>query len=229
MDWKEIKNRLEQYNNTPLVVRESNTTSTKYKFGPKKYTKFWDLCHKDLYSSYTDLIEQSFGESMSGSFVAQCRNWFRARAWGELPERRSWLEDNFDMLLQKHRDGMSFYQISKEYNLNQGVFCNFMKERGVKSQTYFKVTKSIVNEWSQMRKQRASYEKIAEQYGVDKSTVQKYMKGKVVKKSKTEIHKESVLELYKSGITNYSEIARRLDLNHSLVSRIIKKSLAESK
>jgi len=224
MDWKQVQQRLSEYESLPLVSNEGRYTTEKYKYTPKQFKEFWDLCHQNRYSSFSELIGQVFKvttDRHKGTLLAQCRRWYEGRGWGELPERKCRYEKLMPTLLEENKNGVTPTQLTKKYDLNLSTLLKKFEEYDTVKKGRRKFDEQTIQQWIEMRKKRISYEVIAKQFNTDKTIIHKYTKDKVVHKTKTEIYKDQVMDYVNSGITNRREIARLIGINDTLVYRII--------
>lgn len=226
MNWKEVQQRLSDYESLPLVSKEGRYTTEKYKYTTKQFKEFWELSHQDRYSSFAELIEQVFKVTCGrhkGTLLTQVRRWYESRGWGELPERKCRYEELMPTLLEENKNGVTPYQQSKKYDLTLSTLLKKFEDYDTIQYRKREFDEQTIQQWIEMRKKRISYKVIAEQFNTDKTIVLKYTKDKVNHKTKTEIYKDQVMDYVNSGITNRREIARLIGINDSLVYRIIKK------
>ena len=222
-DWKEIKERLEDFGNTKLV-NSGRLIKPNTRFTTTKMKKLWDLFHTDRYTSYTKLL---FSVGLNGRCdMTSSRNWYRDRGWGEIPERKD-LSDKFgEEFVKLYNQGWSGNRISEHYNVyNESVY-KILTKMGVNFGQE-PITSEDIQLWKQRRKEGVSYQKISNETGRSRDTIKQYMKKEGLVKVKSKVrfidtHYDKIVELYKQNIS-ITEISKITKLTRTTTTRILKK------
>lgn len=225
MDWKELQKRLDEYNNTPLVQKKGQYEKPSKVMTPEKMKHFWDLCHKDLSSSFRKLlVEAGFKDD---SIYTVVKRWFISRGWGELPERINNTELYCDKIYELHQQGLSSIKISEQVPLCTDTIREVLKEKfNVDFGLLKPPTEEEINEFNRLTDEGYSVRKIGKMTGRSVQTVRKYRKKTVTPKekhvSKQNLYKEQVIRLYEDG-KSQMDIVRVTGVSKGTIGRIIEK------
>jgi len=228
MDWKELQQRLNDYQSTDLVQKQGQFMKPSSVYKTEKLKELWDLCHEDRTTSFRSLIQQV---GFSGrSDYTHIKKWFLKRGWGELPSRIDLTEKYSEEIYNHHKNGLSATQISRLVPLCHETVLRVLKETyGVVlvSSRNNQPTQSDIDEFNRLTEQGYSLRKIAKMTGRSHITVGRYRRKKTVPKTeritKQDQHREQVIRLYQDG-NSQASINRQTGVSRGTISRIIKNS-----
>jgi len=177
MDWRDIKDRLENYGNCPMITGKRIAPPKESKKYTNKLMKdFWDKCHEDRYSSFEEILN-SFG--LKRTDLSYMKNWYKNRGWTAIPHRLDKSEKYGDEFVKLSKQGMSSNQIAKQYDLTSNQVLLILKKMGVefpKSGRQKKVSIEMAKSWEQRISQGERPTEIAKAEGYHPQTIFKWLR-----------------------------------------------------